>query len=80
MDPNDLVLAEVVKDAINAAGITQKEVWKHVGIAETTWERRIAGAKSFTMSELFRISEMVGVPSSELVAKVEGSIKAQVVS
>ncbi|MGW3545857.1 helix-turn-helix domain-containing protein [Nocardia niigatensis] len=71
MDGTDLALAEVVKDAIAEAGLTQKEVRNHAGIAETTWERRIACPGTFKYSELMRVAEAVGCRTSELIARTE---------
>jgi hypothetical protein len=76
MDPFDLVLAAVVKDAIDKSGRTQKSVWKKAGFAESTWDRRIAGTSSFTISELTRIAQAVGCKPSTLVNRAERTVKA----
>lgn len=60
MDSTDQVMAEAVGDAISRSGNSRKAVAKAVGISERTMARRLAGHRSFLVSELVRTTRFLG--------------------
>lgn len=61
-------VAASVRAAVEDAGLSQGELARRTGIARVTLNRRLAGrGRPFLVSELFVISQCVGVGIVELV-------------
>lgn len=71
MDPINRATAEVVRSVIFRAGTTQKAVARAIGMAPTTWNRRITGKRSFQVSELYRIAHELGLSPGSFIDEVD---------
>lgn len=70
MDPINAVAAQVVRDAIHDARLTQSSVLQGARIAPTTWRHRMRGDRPFTLPELARIAKQLGLPGSRLATEI----------
>lgn len=73
MEPQQFAqrVARNVADAMDKAGLSQRDISAATGIAPPTLSRRLnapAGQKSFDTVELYLISQVVDVPVSTLTA------------
>lgn len=69
MARNDLAerTAQVVSQAILAAGESKKELSERTGIPYTTLHRKLIGGSDFTLPELYAIATVLGVAPRSLV-------------
>uniref|UniRef100_A0AAU8GM14 Helix-turn-helix DNA binding protein n=1 Tax=Mycobacterium phage JustASigh TaxID=3158894 RepID=A0AAU8GM14_9CAUD len=51
--------------------LTQVVLAERAGMATSTLSRRLTGESDFTVGELYRIADVLGVPASALLANVE---------
>ena len=67
MDQINCIVAEAVRDARKAAGVTLAQLSEQTGIPATTLKRRLNGRASFAMDELVRISIALGTTLGALI-------------
>ena len=48
-------------------GLTQSDVAPHLGLTRQAVSRRLVGPTPFTLDQLYKIAELVGVPISVLI-------------
>lgn len=58
-----------VKQAIDDAGLSERDVAEQTGIPLTTLNRRLRGHAPFTATELRKIGQVLGVPASSLIVE-----------
>lgn len=68
-------LAQVVSEALDRAGISQRKAALEAGIPLTTLSRRLTGRSPLTASELFVLASVAGTTVSDLAAEAERRIK-----
>lgn len=51
--------------------LTQVVLAERAGMATSTLSRRLTGESDFTVGELYRIADVLGVPAAALLANVE---------
>lgn len=74
MLPINTATAEVVRGAIAQAGRTEESVAACARIKPKTWQRRIRGTTSFSVTELFRISRVLDVELARLLEQTESAM------
>lgn len=60
-------VAASVRQAIEASGLSKRQVAIRSGLAPTTLDRKISGRTDFTLSELHALSGALGVTVSSLI-------------
>ena len=71
----DRQITTEVRDAIKAAGLSQREVADMAYISFTTLVRRLSGhSKGFTVQELLAVSTVLNVSLVELALRAERAI------
>lgn len=60
-------VAQTIRDAIEAAGLSKRQVALRSGIAPTTLDRKLSGQTDFTLTELHRLAKALGVSVSSLL-------------
>lgn len=70
MDQINALAAQVVRDAIHDARLTQSSVLQGARIAPTTWRHRMRGERPFTLVELVRIAKLLDLPGGRLVNEI----------
>lgn len=61
-------LAQRIKQAIEAADLTQREVAERVGMETTALSKALSGLRNFKPLELARIADVINVPVQDLLA------------
>lgn len=51
--------------------LSQSALAERAGMATSTLSRRLTGESDFTVGELYRIADVLGVPAAALLANVE---------
>ena len=69
------MLGEELRNAREAAGLTQEKLAFAAGVDRTYISQLEHDKKSPTLDVLFRVCDAIGVPASELVARVDASRK-----
>lgn len=67
------VTAQAVTEALVESGKSQLSLSDETGIPRTTLLRRLSGATPFTVAELQRIAEALGVPVVSLLGVDRGA-------
>lgn len=70
MDHINAATAAAVREAIVAAGRTEKSVAEGARITPSTWQRRISARTAFTAGELSRVASTLGVKLAGLVESI----------
>lgn len=60
-------LADNIENHLAAKRVTRKTLFDQAGISRNTFERSMAGGRSFTVLELMRISAALGVHVSDIL-------------
>ncbi|WP_144627574.1 helix-turn-helix domain-containing protein [Arthrobacter woluwensis] len=60
-------LADKVAASILRSDRSQSSIAAEIGMAKTTFNRKVKGSTEWTVSELLRIAKAIGVSPSELV-------------
>ncbi|MDV7192647.1 MULTISPECIES: helix-turn-helix domain-containing protein [Mycolicibacterium] len=68
--PAEVVAAEV-RAGMARKRLTQVVLAERAGMATSTLSRRLTGESDFTVGELYRIADVLGVPAAALLANVE---------
>lgn len=75
----DRQLTAEVREAMKAAGVSQRELAAETGIPMVTLNRRLNGqGKGFTVSELITAGEALGLSLLELAIRAERSLARNV--
>jgi transcriptional regulator with XRE-family HTH domain len=70
--PTSAEVADTIKSAITAAGLSQREVADLTGIPPTTLNRRLtANGSALTYGEMVAIGRVIGRPVSDLITEAE---------
>lgn len=69
-------VAEVVKRALEAAQIPQREASARTGIPMTTLVRRLGGSSPFKANELAALSGLIGCTVSSIFEAAERGVEA----
>lgn len=67
MEGKTLRIAENVRTAAAAAGITQAKLAEAIGVSEPTIYRRMTARRPFTINELLKVSVALDVPVLDLL-------------
>lgn len=65
-------IAAEVRAEIARQGLTAATVASRSDMTTTTMSRKLAGRVDFTLTELCRVAESLGIKASDLVARAEG--------
>lgn len=68
--PPNAAIAEEVRARIGRLHLTQTYVAKRTGMTTSTLSRRLTGESEFTVTELYRLAEVFGIPVSKLMPAV----------
>jgi transcriptional regulator with XRE-family HTH domain len=60
-------IADRIKDAMETSGISVSKLAELTGIPRMTLSRRLANPTTFTLGELVRIAEVLGITTESLV-------------
>jgi transcriptional regulator with XRE-family HTH domain len=67
ISPSEAV-AEEVRAGLARKRISQARAAKHLNIGQASMSRRLAGTYPFTVDELYKLGELLGVPVRQLLA------------
>ena len=62
----ETAIADRIENLIAAKGVTRKHVMDHAGMSRSTFDRTMAGGRSFTIAQLVSIAGALGVHPAEL--------------
>ena len=68
-------VAETVRAAIEAQGLSFSQVAETIGIGRQTLSRKINGHVDFSLSEMGALGELLGVPAWELMRRAEAELE-----
>lgn len=60
-------IAQKIESRLAAKGLSRKSIHDAAGISRPTFDRSMAGGRSFTINELIRIASKLGVPAYEIL-------------
>lgn len=60
-------ISQKIEKHLAARGLTRKSIHDAAGISRPTFDRSMAGGRSFTINELIRIAAKIGVPVYEIL-------------
>lgn len=60
-------IAETVRSAVEASGVTQAKLAQAIGVSVTTIERRMTGKRAFTINEILKIARLLDVSPASLI-------------
>ena len=66
------LFAQVVKEAIDAAGISGSELGRRLGRAQSYASLRLNGRRAWDLYEVDAIADMLGVSTDELIDRARG--------
>lgn len=66
--PQEQADGRLVKEALAAAGLSERQASDQTGIALTTLNRKLRGQAPFTAPELRKLGRLLGVKASTLLA------------
>lgn len=72
----DLAIAARVRGKLAEHGVLQAQAAAKLGITQPTFSRRLQGRPPFTLGELVKLAELLGLPLEQLVATPEADSKA----
>lgn len=63
-------LATAIRTQLRQMGINQNTVADHLGLSRAAIYRRLHGETDFTVSELYRVAELLGTNAASLLAAI----------
>lgn len=64
-------LSEVVSTALATTNLSDRQIESLTGISRATLKRKLADNGKFTIAEIERIAELIGIRTSQLIARSE---------
>lgn len=67
LDPHAVAAADRIRVVLAEVKVSGSELARRMGVSQSYVARRMTGRQSFTVAELLRIADLLGVPVAQLL-------------